>query len=145
MGAGLLGGAAYTLWRIYRSSVTSGPEGPTWEPAPFPFPPVPSTRSTAAAPDVPAATGASPAGGHPHIPAGVDPGGGPETDDGVAGIEPWMEPIDGQCPLSHPVKAKLSSGIFHVPGGQSYDRTKPDRCYVDSAAAEADGLRPSQR
>lgn len=145
VGAGLVGGAAYTLWRIYRSSVASGPEGPTWEAAPFPFPPVPSTRSTTADPAQPAPATGSPTGGHTQIPAGMEPGGGPETDDGVAGIEPWMEPIDGQCPLSHPVKAKLSSGIFHVPGGQSYDRTKPDRCYVDSAAAEADGLRPSQR
>ena len=52
---------------------------------------------------------------------------------------------DGGCPVSHPVKAKLSSGIFHVPGGQNYERTKPDRCYLDAAAAEADGLRKSLR
>jgi hypothetical protein len=56
----------------------------------------------------------------------------------------WVEPADGACPVSHPVKAKLSSGIFHVPGGMNYDRTKPDRCYVDTAAAEADGLRASK-
>ena len=49
------------------------------------------------------------------------------------------------CPTSHPVKAKLSSKIFHVPGSASYDRTNPDRCYVDAAAAEADGLRPAKR
>jgi hypothetical protein len=42
------------------------------------------------------------------------------------------------------VKAKLSSGIFHVPGGMNYERTRPDRCYVDSAAAERDGLRRSK-
>jgi hypothetical protein len=47
--------------------------------------------------------------------------------------------------LSHPVKAKLSSGIYHLPGGQNYERTKPDRCYVDAAAAEADGLRAAKR
>jgi hypothetical protein len=47
--------------------------------------------------------------------------------------------------VSHPVKAKLSSGIFHVPGGQNYARTKPDRCYRDPEAAVADGLRRSQR
>jgi hypothetical protein len=42
------------------------------------------------------------------------------------------------------VKAKLASGIFHVPGGANYARTRPDRCYVSPQAAEADGLRPSK-
>lgn len=62
------------------------------------------------------------------------------------GAGPWVEPEpDGTCPGSHPVKAKLSSKIFHVPGGFNYPRTKPDRCYIDAAAAEADGLRQSKR
>jgi hypothetical protein len=42
------------------------------------------------------------------------------------------------------VKAKLSSGIFHVPGGANYTRTQPDRCYRSPAAAEAEGLRQSK-
>ena len=57
----------------------------------------------------------------------------------------WAEPIDGACPPGFPVKAKLTSGIFHVPGGLSYDRTKPDRCYPTAVAAEADGLRAARR
>lgn len=57
----------------------------------------------------------------------------------------WVEPRDGECPPTHPVKAKLSSGIFHVPGGAMYARTKPDRCYRDTGAAESDGLRPAKR
>ena len=57
----------------------------------------------------------------------------------------WVDADDGACPVSHPVKAKLGSGIFHLPGGQMYARTVPDRCYVDAAAAEADGLRASKR
>jgi hypothetical protein len=57
----------------------------------------------------------------------------------------WVEPADGQCPVSHPVKAKLGSGIFHVPGAQMYERTRADRCYADAASAEADGLRASKR
>ena len=58
----------------------------------------------------------------------------------------WAEPNDdGSCPASFPVKAKLSSKIFHVPGGGSYDRTKADRCYLNEAAAEADGLRQAKR
>ena len=59
---------------------------------------------------------------------------------------PWVDPTaDGGCPETHPVKAKMTSGIFHVPGGLNYPRTRPDRCYIDAAAAEADGLRQSKR
>ena len=57
----------------------------------------------------------------------------------------WVDPEDGACPASHPVKAKVQSGIFHAPGSAFYDRTRPDRCYRTVAAAEADGLRPPRR
>jgi hypothetical protein len=58
---------------------------------------------------------------------------------------PWAEPNDdGSCPLSHPIKGKLASGIYHAPGGANYDRTHPDRCYVDEDAALRDGLRRSK-
>lgn len=57
----------------------------------------------------------------------------------------WVEPDGAVCPSSHPVKAKLSSSIFHLPGMTAYERTTPDRCYRDAAAAEADGLRPAKR
>lgn len=60
-------------------------------------------------------------------------------------LAPWVEPVEGACPETHPVKGKLTSSIFHVPGGFNYPRTKPDRCYLDAAAAEADGLRLSKR
>ena len=57
----------------------------------------------------------------------------------------WVDPTDGACPPTHPIKAKLSSKIFHVPGGLAYHRTTPDRCYRDAATAEADGFRPAKR
>jgi hypothetical protein len=58
---------------------------------------------------------------------------------------PWVEPAEsGACPAHHPVKAKLASGIFHVPGGANYARTVADRCYLSPEAAEADGLRQSK-
>ena len=58
---------------------------------------------------------------------------------------PWVDPAQsGACPAHHPVKAKLASGIFHVPGGANYARTQPDRCYRSAEAAEADGLRQSK-
>jgi type IV secretory pathway VirB10-like protein len=57
----------------------------------------------------------------------------------------WVEPKGDVCPTSHPVKAKLSSKIFHLPGMLNYDRTNPDRCYRDAEAAEGDGLRAAKR
>jgi hypothetical protein len=57
---------------------------------------------------------------------------------------PWVPAVDGVCPVSHPVKAKVASGIYHLPGGQFYERTRPERCYADAAAAEADGYRAAK-
>lgn len=56
-----------------------------------------------------------------------------------------MLPIDGQCPEGYPIKLKIKSGIFHVPGGLSYDRTKPDRCYRSVDDALTDGHRQAKR
>ena len=74
----------------------------------------------------------------PHLieaPAGIETANGPV----------WVEPVEGLCPTTHPVKAKLGSGIYHAPGGLNYDRTRPDRCYVSVEAAELDGLRKPKR
>ncbi|MCB0994615.1 MAG: hypothetical protein KDB21_05970 [Acidimicrobiales bacterium] len=71
-----------------------------------------------------------------------------ETTDGEAvdaGGSSWVDPdSDGACPLSHPVKVKLRSGIYHQEGGLVYDRTHADRCYRSTDAAEADGFRASK-
>jgi len=58
---------------------------------------------------------------------------------------PWVEPTHGDCPTTHPVKGKLRSAIFHLPGMAFYARTNPDRCYRDEAAALDDGLRKAAR
>ena len=116
LGAGIVAGIAYAGWRAWKARVPE-PNTVSWDAAPFPFPPVPRP-STAVVTDLPASNGAD---------VFVDPG------------------DDGACPLTHPVKAKLASGIYHVPGGGNYERTKPDRCYVSAEAAEADGLRPAKR
>ena len=63
----------------------------------------------------------------------------------AAPVQAWVDPDGGVCPTSHPVKAKLTSKIFHLPGMLNYERTKPDRCYLDAAKAEADGLRAAKR
>lgn len=57
----------------------------------------------------------------------------------------WVAPDGSVCPSTHPVKAKLTSRIFHLPGMAAYERTSPDRCYRDEASAAADGLRKSKR
>lgn len=57
----------------------------------------------------------------------------------------WAEVVDGRCPETHPVKAKMSSGIYHLPGMLNYERARPDRCYRTAADAEADGLRAAKR
>jgi hypothetical protein len=63
----------------------------------------------------------------------------------AAGEQPtWVGAVDGSCPDGYPVKAN-SSGIYHVPGGQFYGRTVPERCYPDPQAAEADGYRAARR
>lgn len=129
---GALAGVAYAAWRFFgRHAPDTG--GMTFEPQPFPGLPRPVPRA------------AETNGHHVDIPAAVSPEGGPELDGQATGIAPWVEPIDDTCPASHPVKAKMASGIYHVDGGGSYARTKPDRCYLDAAAAEADGLRPPKR
>jgi micrococcal nuclease len=57
----------------------------------------------------------------------------------------WVEPQGQVCPLSHPIKAKLASSIYHLPGMFNYTRTRPDRCYASEAAAKRDGLTPAKR
>ena len=68
-------------------------------------------------------------------------------------LAPLTDPgADGSCPVTHPVKAKLASGIYHVPGGGNYERTearpllrrrrrrpKPTACAPRSAEPVAPG------
>ena len=123
-GLGLVAGVGYAAWRYFEKQ--RGESRVDWEPQPFPYPPQP--RETPAA-----------AGGAATAPATTAPATTAEA------TTAWVEPTGETCPASHPVKAKMSSQIFHVPGGASYDRTRPDRCYRDAAAAEADGLRKAAR
>jgi hypothetical protein len=110
-------GASYALWRAYtKQRVATGGGGVEWEAQPFPYLPQPAAPATAAPPQPSAESGG------------------------------WVEPLeDGSCPVTHPVKAKTVSGIFHVEGGANYARTKADRCYASPEVAEADGLRPAKR
>jgi hypothetical protein len=62
-----------------------------------------------------------------------------------AAATPFVDPEGGVCPTSHPVKAKLASRLFHLPGMFAYDRTRPDRCYRDAETAVADGFTQAKR
>jgi hypothetical protein len=77
------------------------------------------------------------------IPAG--PPQWPEFEVSGPATTPWVDGSSADvAPEGFPVKVKISSGIFHVPGGRFYDRTKPDRWYSTTEAAEADGYRQSK-
>jgi hypothetical protein len=64
---------------------------------------------------------------------------------------PGVEPINAwTCPLTHPIKGNFTtySGepcIHHVPSGEFYDKTKPERCYATEQEARAGGCRRSKR
>jgi hypothetical protein len=129
MGAGVVAGALYAAWRAYRARLPTPAAESSWAPAPFPFPPIPRPSS---APPVSADRDLE----RSHVERSHV-----ERSD----VEGSTEPVEGTCPASHPVKGKLTSGIYHLPGGLNYERTRADRCYVDAAAAESDGLRPAKR
>jgi hypothetical protein len=120
--AGLLAGAGYAIWRFLASRAPDT-GGVTFEASPFPSLPRPVPKAT-----TPTSAPAPVAAAAPAAAAG-----------------PWVDPVDGACPASHPIKAKLTSGIYHEPGGGNYDRTRAERCYVDTDAAIADGLRAPKR
>jgi hypothetical protein len=68
-----------------------------------------------------------------------------------AQIRPGVDPKDvWTCPAMHPIKGNFtpSSGercIYHLPGGEFYGKTKPERCYATEDDARRDGCRRSKR
>jgi very-short-patch-repair endonuclease len=59
-----------------------------------------------------------------------------------------VAPVSAQnCPADHPIKGNISTAgkIFHVPGGDFYTATKPERCFKDPAEADSAGYRRSKR
>ena len=123
---GLLGAVAAAVYRLVqrRSSRSAA------DPSPAPWPPLTVPEE---APPVAASNGAAPSPAEEPVLVAAEP------------TATWVEPDGFACPASHPVKAKLASGVFHLPGMLHYDRTRPDRCYPDAEAAEADGLRKAKR
>jgi len=151
---GLLGGLAFALVKILGTR-----SGPAREPIPAPWPtptpartPTPTPRLDAPTPvaeaKAPAIARSAPVAAKP-VPR-TRPPEQPATPARAAVkkkplLAAWVEPKGDVCPTTHPVKAKLASKIFHLPGMTNYARTKPDRCYKDGPTAERDGLRPAKR
>ena len=108
-----------------------------WAPAPAP------SGGASRTPLAPAPLGATTVGLDVVAAPGPDPP--PSRVAATAGATTWLAPVERGCPASHPVKVRLASGIFHLPGMLDYERTKPDRCYVDATTAESDGFRPAMR
>jgi hypothetical protein len=55
-----------------------------------------------------------------------------------------VDPVDGGCPESHPIKGNHSSSgdyIYHVPSSRNYSRTNPEACFATEADAVAAGFR----
>jgi len=90
LGAGVVAGALYALWRVLDER--SRASELTWTAQPFPSPPKPEIRASV---PPPAESGAV-----------VEP---------VEVVEPWVDPDGDACPATHPVKAKLKSAIYHEP------------------------------
>jgi hypothetical protein len=60
------------------------------------------------------------------------------------------QPQSMTCPANAPIKGNFTtySGercIYHVPAGEFYSRTKPERCYATEAETRQDGCRKSLR
>jgi hypothetical protein len=111
----LISGAAFAAWTAFqrRNEISVTPPTPATAPPPPP-PPQPEPQPAPAAPAA------------------------PET--AAAPTDRWRQPVDGACPDGYPIKV-AKSGIYHVPGGRSYDRTTAERCYANADDAEADGYR----
>lgn len=133
----LLGGAGFAVWTAWQRKNEPAAPGPAeWPPLST------SDSSRGSTSDTPADASFADLGsaGAAAADTGSDSG-DDDTDTGSAGDGRWVEPTDGACPLSHPVKANDNSGIFHLPGGRFYDRTGAERCYATAEDAEADGYR----
>jgi hypothetical protein len=140
--------AAGLVW-LARRALIRWVEGPPVEPSAEPWPEVDDLTDLAR-------TGPSPryavAEHGPRVgsaqarirPPAMDEAQGPAAA-GNGSLESWVAPGADGCPATHPVKVKLSSRLYHLPGMSAYARTNPDRCYASPEAAEADGFAPAKR
>ena len=134
-----VGGATYAYWRDRRVVDDLAPaEWPPLTPSPETTPDTaPAATNYTETADAEPTTTKTPAASATSDSDGDD-GRTPDT-------ATWVEPLaDGACPEGYPIKVNSKSGIFHVPDGRFYERTKPERCYARAEDALADGYRQSK-
>lgn len=95
---------------------------------PLPLPlPIPAPTA------IPAAAAPAPAPAPTPAPVASNSAGG------VPPIDEW------NCPPSHPIKGNANSMIYHSPGQQAYNKTKPEACFATGEDAVAAGFRAAKR
>jgi hypothetical protein len=137
------GGATYAWWRDRSAPEVLAPAEwpPLTTPAPS-SPPVATRPIDAPHPDPGAVADSDLPAAVSFVNDLVDAPVARSADNATGG---WAAALnDGSCPIDHPIKANNNSGIFHVPGGRFYNRTKPERCYSTPDAAIADGYRQAK-
>lgn len=51
---------------------------------------------------------------------------------------------NGNCPAGYPIKGSRA-GVFHMPGGRLYVKTRPVLCFANESQAKTAGYRASQQ
>ena len=133
---GVVAGIGYAVWRVFATRTQSRV---SWEaqPAPLPPPPVsppplvvepgppraatPMVVDPAPAPPPPPPPAVEEEPPPPPLPITAPVAAAPEPEPPAAPSPNgrWVDPVAGTCPEGYPVKAKMTSGIYHVKGGLS--------------------------
>lgn len=105
-----------------------------------------NTPTTAPAAAEPTATTAAPAIEPTATTAAPDaPAAAPTEAPAAAPAQGPAEPVGDDCPPGFPIKGNQGDEwIYHVPGGRSYSRTKPEQCFATEADARSAGYRAAQ-
>ena len=129
----VLAGLGFVAWRLYQLLQEDEDYSHEWARAAAP---------PAAPPPAPVATrGEQPVA----EPAGNATAAATASNPTAAATETWVKPDGSTCPPGYPVKAKIGSKVYRLPGMFSYEESKPERCYRDEAAAIADGFTRAKR
>jgi hypothetical protein len=138
---------AALIW-VARRGLIRWVNGPEAVPSSEPWPPLPTPTEVLRTPNCDPSLGAAASAlNAPAVPAApLSPVASVTPSEEAPQENPWLPPeVSGDCPPSHPVKAKRSTRLYREPGTAAYDRAKPDRCYVTPQAAEADGFMRAKR
>jgi hypothetical protein len=135
----LVGGAGFAVMKKRSQQLSPAADAPAWPPMREP-----TTSASAAASSAAPASSTPAASAAPSVQTFAAAANGAAVPAARPADAAWVLPVNGECPPGYPVKGNDSSKIFHVPGGRSYDRTVPERCYANADDAIADGYRAAK-